>query len=87
MITDCEERVRPRHSKGENVVELHSEQERYRGTLTARSAENEPATVIVLRRRQQVWLTFDGAIRTTVAMTDEETTQLIALLRAAQESR
>jgi hypothetical protein len=33
-----------------------------------------------------VWLTFDGAIRTTVAMTDEETAQLVGLLRAAQEA-
>lgn len=67
-------------------MEFHSEQEGYRGTLTARSPENTPATLIVLRRRRHVWLTFDGAVRTTLLMTRQETTGLIALLRAAQEA-
>lgn len=65
-------------------MELHSEQERFRGTLTARTPENDTATVIVMRRKRQVWLTFDGAMRTTLAMTDRETAQLIELLQAAR---
>jgi hypothetical protein len=65
-------------------VELHSEQETFRGTLAARTPENERTTLIVLRRKQRVWLTFNGAIRTTVTMTDPEATQLVGLLQAAQ---
>jgi hypothetical protein len=66
-------------------VELHSEQETFRGTLTGRTPENERATLIVMRRNQRVWLTFSGAIKTTVTMTDPDTTQLVGLLQAAQE--
>jgi hypothetical protein len=65
-------------------VDLHSEQESFRGTLTARTPDNESATVIVLRRKQFVWLTFDGAIRTTLTLTDQQVTELVGLLRAAQ---
>ena len=70
--------------KGEKAVALlHSEQENFRGTLSARTPENERATLIVARRKRQVWLTFDGAIKTTVTMTNPETTQLIGLLHEA----
>lgn len=65
-------------------MELHSEQETFRGTLAARTPGNELTTLIVMRRKQNVWLTFDGAVKTTVAMTDPETTQLVGLLQAAQ---
>jgi hypothetical protein len=67
------------------AVELHSEQEAFRGTMAARTPENERATLIVLRRKQSVWLTFDGAIRTTDTMTGPETTRLVELLHAAQQ--
>lgn len=65
-------------------MELHSEQESFRATLTARTPGKEAATLIVLRRKQFVWLTFDGAVRSTLSMTDGETTTLIHLLHEAQ---
>lgn len=67
-------------------MELHSERERYRGTLSARNPDNEPATLIVLRRGKHIWLTFDGGIRTSLAMTDDESTRLVELVRAAQRA-
>lgn len=67
------------------AVDLHSEQETFRGTMAARTPENERTTLIVLRRKQSVWLTFDGAIRTTATMTGPETTRLVELLHAAQQ--
>lgn len=70
-------------AKGDGV-ELHSEQEAFRATMAARTPENERATLIVTRRKQRVWVTFDGALRTTVAMTYTETTRLVDLLHEAQ---
>lgn len=68
-------------------METHSEQESFRGTLVARTPAGERSTLIVLRRKQRVWLTFDGAIKSTATMSDPETTQLVELLRAAQDRR
>jgi hypothetical protein len=65
-------------------VELHSEQETFRGTLTARTPDNAPTTLIVMRRNQRVWLTFDGAVVSTVSMTDPDAMQLVGLLHEAQ---
>lgn len=65
-------------------MESHSEKENFRGTLAACTPENERATLIVMRRKQNVWITFNGAMKTTVAMTNPETAQLIDLLHAAQ---
>lgn len=52
---------------------------RYRAAL-----RGEPSTVIVTRqgtgRSSRVWLTFNGATRTTVVMTNPETVQLCELL-------
>ncbi|MCA1706928.1 MAG: hypothetical protein LC808_28160 [Actinobacteria bacterium] len=67
-----------------DVMELHSEQEIFRGTLQGRTPENESTTLIVMRRKQRVWLTFNGAIKTTVMMTDSDTAELVDLLQAAQ---
>lgn len=67
-----------------DVVEVHSEQENFRGTLVGRTPENNSATLIVMRKKRCVWLTFDGAIKTTVVMTGVDTAQLIGLLQAAQ---
>ncbi|MGQ0776832.1 MAG: hypothetical protein ACT4NY_20850 [Pseudonocardiales bacterium] len=51
-------------------VKLHSEIDSYRRVFTFRTPLGEPATVIVMRRRNTVWLTFNGAAKTTVVMRD-----------------
>lgn len=65
--------------------------ETFRATLQARTPEGDATTLIVLRRglghAARVWLTFDGAIKTTVVMTDPETVYLAGLLGKAQSSR
>ena len=75
--------LKPLAQQGD-TVEVHSEQETFRGTLAVRTPDNERATLIVMRRKRDVWLTFDGAIKTTMTMTNPETTQLVGLLQAAQ---
>ncbi|HEX2300631.1 MAG TPA: hypothetical protein VHH34_19355 [Pseudonocardiaceae bacterium] len=66
---------------------MHSEEEAYRGTMTARTADGEPHTLIVTRRHAgppaRVWLTLNGAWKTTVQLTDTETAQLTELLTRA----
>lgn len=58
-------------------MELHSEIESYRKVLAFRTPDGQIATVIVMRRKSAVWLTFDGAKKTTVVMEDQDTGQLI----------
>jgi hypothetical protein len=62
--------------------------ETFRGTMQGRTPDGYDATVIVLRRgegqNRRVWLTFNGAIKTTVVMTDPETEELVGLLGDAQ---
>jgi hypothetical protein len=62
--------------------------ETFRGTMQGRTPDGYAATVIVLRRGEgsngRVWLTFSGAIKTTVVMTNPETKELIGLLGDAQ---
>lgn len=69
-------------------MELHSERERYRGTIQLRTPDGEPTTLIVLRRRcghgWRVWITFDGALKTTVTMDDGETDEVTGMIQAAQ---
>ena len=68
---------------------MHSEEESYRGTLRLRNPDGEPHTVIVTRRRHgknaRVWLTLNGAWKTTVEMTDAEAVQLVELLTEARK--
>lgn len=65
--------------------------ETFRATLQARTPEGDASTLIVLRRglghAARVWLTFDGAIKTTVVLTDPETVRLVGLLGDAQGAR
>lgn len=65
--------------------------ETFRGTMQGRTPEGGRATVIVLRRGMgstaRVWLTFNGAIKTTVVMTDPEAGELVGLLSDAQSRR
>lgn len=78
----CTSRVE-RVGKG-MAMELHSEKESYRATIVLRTPEGEHTTVIVMRRGCTVWITFDGAIRTTTVMSDPEASQLIEAITAAQ---
>lgn len=77
MIRDGEPR------RGEQPAELHSESQSDRTVLPFRGPRGEPATVIVMRRSARVWLVFNGAVKTTVAMTDAEADRLVTALRAA----
>jgi hypothetical protein len=65
--------------------------ETFRAALLGRTPEGEPSTVIVTRQGTgqsgRVWLTFNGAIKTTVVMTDGETAQLSELLDKAAVAR
>lgn len=65
--------------------------EMFRATLRTRTPEGALATVIVTRqglgRAGRVWLTFDGAIKTTAVMNDPETQQLVDLLGQAGSVR
>ena len=69
-------------------MELHSERECYRATIRVRTPDGAPATLIVLRRGRgrdgRVWLTFDGAITTTVTMNDQESAEITGMIKAAQ---
>lgn len=70
---------------------MSSLDETFRGTMLGRTPEGDPSTVIILRRglgqAGRVWLTFNGAIKTTVVMTDLETEQLMGLLGDARDAR
>ncbi len=65
--------------------------ETFRGTFPGRTPEGELSTVIVTRQgtgsNGRVWLTFNGAIKTTVVMTNPETAQLCELLSKATAAR
>lgn len=68
-------------------MELHSEIESYRRVLAFRTPEGGAASVIVMRRKGHVWMTFDGAMKTTVVMKDQGAGQLIeAICGASGES-
>jgi hypothetical protein len=70
---------------------MHSHEETFRGTVQVRDLNGEPHTVIVLRRGlgldARVWLTLNGAWKTTVSMVDSEVSQLCELLSTAQRAR
>lgn len=57
-------------------MELHSEIESYRRVLTLRTPEGQNATVIIMRRKSAVWLTLNGAEKTTIDMVEQEASQL-----------
>lgn len=70
------------------MVELHSEQESYRCVLKFKTPGGELATVIVMRRRSVVWLTFNGAMKTSVVMDGPQADSLIdAVSRASGSSQ
>ncbi|HEY2765084.1 MAG TPA: hypothetical protein VGJ13_13930 [Pseudonocardiaceae bacterium] len=65
-------------------MQLHSEQESYRATIALRTPEEERTTVIVMRREREVWVTLNGAIRTTVTMNEAEAHEVVEAITAAQ---
>ncbi len=73
------------------VVSGSTPEEMFRAALPGRTPQGEPSTVIVTRQGTgqsgRVWLTFNGAIKTTVVMTDPETMQLCELLNKATAAR
>jgi hypothetical protein len=72
--------------KERDAVELHSEQESYRCVLDFRTPDGEAASVIVMRRHSTVWLTFHGALRTTVVMDGPQAGNLIDAVSCASGS-
>jgi hypothetical protein len=68
-------------------MELHSEGESFRRALAFCGPDGSASTLLVLRRRRAVWLTFSGAEKTTVVMSDGETDELIDTLSAARGRR
>ncbi|MGH8571972.1 MAG: hypothetical protein ACREX8_05270 [Gammaproteobacteria bacterium] len=67
---------------------MPSEEETYRATLQVRTPDGQPHTLIVTRRNTRrparVWLTLNGAWKTTVHLTDPEAAQLAEQLTQAQ---
>ncbi|MCA1674397.1 MAG: hypothetical protein LC799_20145 [Actinobacteria bacterium] len=65
--------------------------ETFRDTMRGRTPEGEPTTLIVTRKglgsAGRTWLTFNGAIRTTVVLTDQEAEQLTGMLGEASGAR
>lgn len=64
--------------------------ETYRGTVEGRTPSGESATVIITRQGlgidARVWLTFDGAIKTTTVLTDQKVAELRELLGGASRT-
>lgn len=69
------------------MVELHSEVESFRRALVFRDPGGSPSTLLVLRRRKAVWITLNGAEKTSVVMTDAQADELIETLSAARGRR
>lgn len=67
-------------------MKTYSESESDRSVLAFRGPEGQAATVIVMRRHSQVWVVFNGAVKTTVAMSDPQADQLIDAVRTASRS-
>jgi len=55
---------------------MSTPQETFRKTMRGRTPQGEPTTLIITRQglgqAGRTWLTFDGAIKTTVVLTDQE---------------
>ncbi|HKR48276.1 MAG TPA: hypothetical protein VJT72_01635 [Pseudonocardiaceae bacterium] len=65
--------------------------ETFRATMRGRTPEGEFTTLIITRQglghAGRAWLTFNGAIKTTVVLTDQEAEQLAGLLGDASRAR
>lgn len=68
-------------------MEVHSERESYRKVIELRTPEGHTATVIVMWRASSVWVTFDGALKTTVTLSDPQAEQFIDAVTIARSPR
>ncbi|MCA1673722.1 MAG: hypothetical protein LC799_16485 [Actinobacteria bacterium] len=66
---------------------VHSERESYRKVIELRTPEGHVASLIIMRRTANVWVTFNGAITTTVTLSDPQAGQLIDAVTAARTPR
>jgi biotin-(acetyl-CoA carboxylase) ligase len=66
-------------------------EETWRATLTGLTPDGERTTLIIARRglgrAGRVWLTFDGAIRTTVVLTEAAAAELAGSIGVASGAR
>lgn len=66
-------------------------EELFRGQLAARTPDGERATLIVTTRlghpMGRVWLTFGATFRATLALSNPEVDELVALLHRAKGAR
>lgn len=67
-------------------MKVYSEDQSDRTVLSFRSPGGEAATVIVMRKDGKVWLVFNGAVKTTVAMSDPEAARLVDAITTASRS-
>lgn len=65
-------------------MDVHSERESFREVLALRTPEGHAATVIVMRRDSSVWVTFHGAIKTTVTLSDPQAGHLVDAITTAR---
>jgi hypothetical protein len=65
--------------------------ETFRAVLPGRTPDGDLHTLIITRqglgRDGRVWLTFNGAIKTTVQLTDPEAARLLELIGEATDQR
>lgn len=64
-------------------METYSESQSDRTVLAFRGPEGDAATVIIMRKSRKVWLVLNGAMKTTIAMSDPEAARLIEAVSAA----
>lgn len=81
-------RAAEREQERDVMMDLHSEIERYRATIQLRTPGGEPVTAIILRRgcgsEGRVWFVFDGALKTTLVMNDQEADEVTGMIKSAQ---
>ncbi|MGH3795394.1 MAG: hypothetical protein ACRDSP_10925 [Pseudonocardiaceae bacterium] len=67
-------------------MQTYSESQSDRTVLAFRGPDGEAATVIIMRMDSHVWLVLNGAVKTTVTMTDPQAVQLIEAVRVASRT-
>ena len=64
---------------------MSTPEETYRTTMQVRTPQGEKATLIITRqglgRAGRMWLTLDGAVRTTAVLDDAQVNELTTKLR------
>lgn len=67
-------------------MKTYSENQSDRTVLSFRGPGGEAATVLVIRKDGKVWLVFNGAVKTTAAMSDPEAARLVDANHCIPES-